>query len=298
MATRPSPTSRYDQYDGPDALNEHMRNPGDPDGVVAEELRRRQSQGHPEPPHSPEVHYRIKKHHLRKPNIHWNGILGALLILAALGAAYWMGFQRASNPPKSLISKPKIQHGRTAGAVAAPMTHYDSSIYAIGISYPDNWIISDTPAKLTITSPNYNMTTVGGKTVGHIIITLQNQQKTVPGFPAGGATASLESTKLTYTNPTANVQRAQTYVSYLDFGGINGIDAIYLTGNYGYKKGQVVPMSDVAKGDPLISVTFATCSVSYCTKGTPTPITLQTQSWATATFKSTIMNILQSLTVQ
>jgi len=284
--------SRYDD-ESDDELNEHWREPGDPDGVVAAELKLRQGLGHPKPPHSPVVRYHIKDWHM--PRVPWKTVLGVALVLATIGVAYWMGFQRAVHPPKKQTAQSQV-HGQTAETVVAPATHYDSTAYGIGVDYPNNWVVSDTPQKLTITSPNYTLTGLNEQTTGHVIVSVQNQQASVPGFPAGGATASLDSDKLTYKQPTS-VQRAQTYVSYLGYNSPSGIDALYLTGDNGYPKGQFVPMSDVVKGNPLIGVTFAKCSTSYCTKGTPAPVTLQAASWQNSKIKPVILNILQSITV-
>src|SRR5262249_437041 len=137
--------------------------------------------------------------------------------------------------------------------LAKPVTatkHYDSTKYTLSFDYPQNWIVAETDKKLTITSPNYPMKTRSGAEAGHVIVTIQNQQTSVPGYPSGGRVGSMESQKLTYKAPSA-VQGSETYLSFLGYSGSTGIDALYLTGDNGYQKGQAISMSDVARGNPL-----------------------------------------------
>src|SRR6185369_3064534 len=160
----------------------------------------------------------------------------------------------------------------------------------------DNWIVSDTASKLTVTSPNMKMSSTTGQVNAHVMMTIQNPQTSIPGFPSGGAMANLSSDKLTYKQPSS-VQRAQTYLSFLGYKNPNGVDALFLTGDNGYQSGQQVPMSDVVKGNPLVSVTFVKCEDTSCVNGTPVPITLLASSWKDASFKSDVIDLLQSLTL-
>ncbi|HSX06320.1 MAG TPA: hypothetical protein VLG92_01205 [Candidatus Saccharimonadia bacterium] len=284
--------NEYDD-DPDDELNEHWHEPGDPDGLVAEEERHSQEQSL-RPKGFSGANAQTGEQNGKSKRF-WKVVLGLLVLIMAAGAAYWFGSQRAAVPAKKPVGQTS-QHSQTTQNVIAPTTHYDSTIYAIGIDYPNNWVTSDTAQKLTITSPNIAMQATSGQTTGHITVTIQNQQTTLVSFPTAGATASLASDKLTYKQPTA-VQRAQTYLSYLGYTSGNELDALYLTGDNGYQQSQTIPMTDVVKGNPLVSVTFSTCGVSYCTKGTPTPVALKATSWQNASFRTTVLNILQSLTI-
>jgi len=217
-------------------------------------------------------------------------------VLAAVGAAYYVGSQHKTVPAKksTATTTPRKQISQLIKTV--PTAHYDSTTYGIGIDYPNNWAVSDTTAKLTIISPDVSMETPTSQTNGHVIVTVQNQQSAIAGFPADGAMASLGSDKLTYAQPTP-VQRAQTFLSYLGYSSADNLDALYLTGDAGYQQGQTIPLSDVIKGNPLVSVSFATCASDSCANETPKPVVLKASGWKDAAFKPIIVNILQSLAI-
>ncbi len=276
--------------DSDDELNEHWHEPGDPDGIVAKELHNQEQARRAS---SPDVGDAREKRH--KPKRFLKVVLGAAFVMAAAGVVYWIGSDQAATPSKKPVAQTSKSNDKQNAIV--PIVHYDSTAYSIGMDYPNSWAVSDTTEKLTVTSPSMKMSTPGGQINGHVIIAVQNQQTALSGFPTAGALASLASDKLTYKQPTS-VQRAQTYLSYLGFSSANTINALYLTGDAGYQQGQSIPLADVIKGNPLVSVTFASCSDSVCAKNsTQTPLVLQADSWKNAQFKSAILNILESLTI-
>ena len=116
-----------------------------------------------------------------------------------------------------------------------------------------------------------------------------------PWLMAGGAVAALASNHLTYKQPST-VQRAQTYESYLSYAATNGLDALYVTGDNGYQQGQQVPLSDVIKGNPLISVSFNACPDENCT--TPKPATLSASAWQSSSASKDVTNLLESIILQ
>jgi len=277
------PPTGKDYGDEPDKLNEHWDDPGDPDGVVAEEQQLKWQHSRPtvipEPP---------KKRH-------WPVVLVIIVLLAAATAgAYWLGSYKASAPAKK-TSTAQASQQQSAQAAAAPTKHYDSVTHTLSLDYPGNWVVSDTADKLTVTSPALKVASLNGAATGHIIVTIQNQQTSIPGYPSAGGIANLDSDKLTYKQPSS-VQRAQTYLSYVAYQSPNGVDTLFLTGDNGYQSGQQVPMSDVVKGNPLVSVTFATCTSDNCVNGPVKPITLLASSWNKAAFKPQVVELLQSLT--
>jgi hypothetical protein len=270
-----------------DALNEHVEDPGDPDGLVAAEKQHRWQHGKlaSEP--------RVIPPYDRKRS--WPLKVGVLLVVVlAVTAAYVLGYQKAHAP---IAAKQQVAQNKSERKLAPVVTttkHYDSTTHTLGLDYPQNWLVADTPDKLTVTSPEFAMTSLDGSTNGHIVLTIQNQQTSIAGYPGGGAAASIASDKLTYAHPSS-VQRAQTYLSYLGYGTPNGISALFLTGDNGYQEAQNVPLADVIRGNPLVSVVFQKCAKSFCTGGTSTPITLKADSWDHAAFKAPIITTLQSL---
>lgn len=281
-------TATEEVSDEEDELNEHVDDPGDPDGVHAAEEERRWREEHPVPPVIPGTTRRKRR---------WPKVLIILVLVAAAAVgAYWFGSSKGSAPAKEAATK--NSHTGTPNHPLVPAEtltkHYDSTIYTLSFDYPATWAVSDTTTKLTVTSPAMQLSTIGGKKVeAHIVVTVQNQQASIPGFPANGALATLASDKLTYKQPTS-VQRAQTYLSYLGYSTTNGLDALYITGDSGYQQGQQVPMSDVIKGNPLISVMFETCATD-CTSGTPAPQTLLASSWQATQASKDVTSLLESI---
>jgi hypothetical protein len=275
-----------------DELNEHWRDPGDPDGVIAaEEDRRWQAQQRGSSSVVP-----IKYHRKRR----WPKVLLVLVLLvAATYGAYWYGDRQGSSPaPKT--STAQTASPKPAQTTKAPLTtHYDSNTYTIGFDYLQTWKMADTATKLTVASPVMQFTTAAGKQVsGHILMTVRHKQTVISEFADGPARAALESQKLTYKNPTS-IQRAQTYLSFLRFASAQdtGLDALYITGDIGYMEGQAIQMADVTTGDPLINVTFANCASDDCSTGTVTLYDVALNTWQLKTVSQPVTDLLQLLTL-
>ena len=281
-------TPAEEEADEEDELNEHVEDPGDPDGVHAAEEEERWREEHPTPAAAP-----VSRRKRRWPKV----LIVLVVVAAAAVGAYWFGSIKGAAPAKKAAT-----HHANTGTPTHPLTpvgtatkHYDSTIYTLGFDYPASWVVSDTTTKLTVTSPAMQLSAIGGqKANAHVMVTLQNQQSTIPGFPPNGALATLASDKLTYKQPTS-IQRAQTYLSYLGYRTTNGLDALYITGDSGYQQGQQVPASDVVRGNPLISVTFATCTTSDCSSGTPTAVTLLASSWQATQASKDVTSLLESI---
>ncbi len=276
-----------EDFDDTDPLNEHIEEPGDPDGVHAADLERIWQEQHAEEATEPIVGRKKRR---------WPLLVTLfVVVLVCAAGAYWFGVRKAAAPaPKKTGTTPASQKQPTHEAVT-PTKHYDSVTYTLGFDYPETWTVSDTSARLSTTSPAVSLTRVDGTAMqAHVVVTIQNHQTTIAGFPASGAVAALISDKLTYKQPTA-VQRAQTYLSYLSYGKANGLDALYITGDTGYQQGQQVPMSDVAKGNPLVSVSFVTCPANDCSSGTPAPLTVLASKWPGTSISKQVVTLLQSM---
>jgi hypothetical protein len=275
--------------DESDELNEHVEEPGDPDGVHAADEERRWQETHPAPMATPAA---VPRHKRR-----WVVLLVIVLVAAAAVGAYWFGNRKADAPSPKTPPNNTHQQQSTKQPQNVPTKHYDSATYTLGFDYPETWTVSDTTAKLTVTSPAMQLVSASGaRENAHVVVTIQNQQSAIAGYPAGGAVAALESDKLTYKQPTS-IQRAQTYLSYLSYSQANGLNALYITGDNGYQQGQQVPMSDIVKGNPLISVTFETCTSDDCSTGTPTPVAILATDWKNAAANKDVTALLQSITL-
>lgn len=272
-----------------DELNEHWREPGDPDGLVAAEERQQWREIHPAAAVPPPVARRKKRR--------WPAVLLAIVLLAAATfGAYWIGDHQASGPSQQSASpaKPATKKHTAKQPAAVQTKQYSSTNYNLGFSYLTNWKLTDTATKLTVASPEVPMTMADGmKMNGHVLVTVQHKQTTIAGYPADGAVASLESQKLTYTLPSP-IQRAQTYLTFLSYKQADGLDAVYVTGDYGVVQHQLVPMDYIVANDPLVSVTFVTCATADCATGTVTPMTLLASSWQAASFSKQATDLIAS----
>jgi hypothetical protein len=267
-----------------DELNEHVHDPGDPDGVIEEEQHQQWQQADTIPS-------QVSPHTAYKPKRLWPKVLVTLIVL--IGAAYgsyWFGNREATSTQK----KQAVVSQKQATQAASPTTkHYDSSNYALGFDYPNNWVVNDSTSKLTVVSPAMRLTTAtGAKTSAHVVVMIQNQQTAIPNFPSSSATAVIASDHLTYAQPSS-VQRAQTYLSYLSYTTSNGLDTMYITGDNGYQQGQTVPMSDIIKGNPLIGVNFESCTDDNCSNGKP--ITLNASSWQSSVANGDVVSLIKSI---
>lgn len=274
--------------DEPDELNEMVQHPGDPDGVHAAEQERIWRQTHEGPEYTP--------HKAKTRKRRWPVIVALLIIIAAATAgAYWFGSHKAAAPATKGPETTQQNVKSDTQAATTTTKHYDSATYTLGFDYPVDWAISDTAAKLTVTSPAMRLAgTDGSAHETHVVVTIQNQQTTIPGYPSNGALAALESDHLTYKQPTA-VQRAQTYLTYLSYHQQNGLDQLFITGDNGYQQGQNVPMSDIVKSNPLISVSFETCASADCSSGNTAVATLQASDWKSAAANKQVTELLQSM---
>jgi len=276
-------------------FNLRVQDPGDPDGVVAAEKRMQWQEKHPiqnpNPPAAPAA---------PKPRRRWPlvVIFVVLLIGASIGA-YLIGTHQESKKQSAAnhATAPAEKPSKTQQQVTTQTKHYNSATYGLSFDYPADWTVSDTTAKLTVVSPAMQlMTAVGAKTDAHVMVTIQNQQTAITGFPTGGAVASLASDQLTYKQPSP-VQRAQTYLSFLSYTEPNGLDALYLTGDSGYQQGQAVPMSDIVKGNPLIGVGFVKCTSDACASDKLSPVTLQAGTWKSSNAGKAVASLLESIVI-
>jgi hypothetical protein len=149
---------------------------------------------------------------------------------------------------------------------------YDSRSSSIIFHYPSNWrVFNNHHGLIEITSPiskilNQNKQLVNGK----VKVTI-NQTDVVPPAFGNFAIAVLNSKIVNYTNPTS-LQRKQTYLTFAQYSEdsvVGSLNAIYLTGGFGYEFKQVIPIGDMEKLSPLIFISFEQCSNKTCSNLKP-----------------------------
>ncbi|MEJ0072884.1 MAG: hypothetical protein WDN27_02230 [Candidatus Saccharibacteria bacterium] len=113
-------------------------------------------------------------------------LLTIIIIAAAAYGAYWYGTRKANqdNPPaasQSSQKQPTKSAASTPAVTATPTKHYDSTNFTLGIDYPETWTVTDTPAKLTVVSPNLSFTSVNGTSAeGHVVEPFRTSRRLSP----------------------------------------------------------------------------------------------------------------------
>jgi hypothetical protein len=231
----------------------------------------------------------------------WLIVLLVLLLLAgaAAGAYLLLKKPKAAQPDTDKTATSQSTAKEPADdAEQADLKTYDSSNFALSFKYPSDWTVSDTTAGLTAMSPKTTLTASdGSQKSAAVVLHIRPQAASIPEFKAGSATAVLDSKNVTYSAP-ATGQRGSTYLSYLQYASTTtkgALDSIYITGNFGYKKGQNIPMTDAVKVNPLINVSFVDCTTA-CT-ATSQAISISASSWSSNALDQTVETMLRSLSI-
>lgn len=218
-----------------------------------------------------------------------------LIAAAALVAGYWFLIKpkpaKTTQQTQATVAKTETINSKT--------DHYDSNNFSLGFDYPHGWTLTDTSGsgRLTIVSPAMQLKDASGQSVnGQIVMTIRDKTQKLTEFDRGAALAVRDSEKIAYARPS-QIQRGSTYLSFLQYATTSGsgLDAIYITGDNGYQKNQTVPLVDVAKSDPVISIAFTKCSDTKCSNGTQ--LSLSQTAWDDNSFSKPLKSLLESLTI-
>jgi hypothetical protein len=225
----------------------------------------------------------------------WNYLIILLIIAVLAGTAYLLFLK----PKPAADKQAPAPQAQSNGQFSAKTTHYDSANFTLGFDYPQNWTLTDTAGsgRLSVVSPAVSLKDANGQQVtGQIIMSIRDKTQKLTEFDKGNANATQDSEKIAYTNPT-QTQRGSTYISFLQYASSStGLDGIYVTGDSGYQKGQDIPLIDISKVDPVISITFLKCADSKCS-GSGTPLSIDKSVWADASFSGSLKKMLQSLSI-
>lgn len=261
----------------------------------------------PPPPHKYTKHHSSKS--LAKPHklLYGAGIVILAAFLVAVGIIYFHKHPKSNNPSRhqqtaansSSASSSAQASTSTNTTPQIQSTSYTSVNYNTSFSYPSSWTVTDNAGSpLTITSPAMQLKAANGSNVlGQIVLTLTNKGNLPKAFGTQAA-AVLASQKITYTNPSPN-QAAASYVSFVQYATtttLGGMDAIYLSGNYGYQQAQTIPASDLSSVDPLAYFSFYSCLSSQCSTASGHPLTLAATDWSSSSFSAPLLLILTSFT--
>lgn len=232
-------------------------------------------------------------------------LLAAVVIICLViaGVVAWQHFShdKAKTPATTSTVRSATESSNNQTVAGTQTRTYTATDFNLSFQYPDTWtVVNNGTGPMTVTSPSTQLVSAPGqKVTGQIIMTIQAQGQLPAAFSAGIVLAVLNSQKYSYTNPTSS-QNVQTYLSFVQYAATTtkgGLDAIYLTGNDGYTKDQVIPSTDIAAIAPLITMTFFKCGNSACTENL-TPLTIADTSWSNNSFKAPIVNMLRSFAFQ
>lgn len=228
-------------------------------------------------------------------------IVVVVLLLAGGGYVYWQHSQSKPAAKSNPVATHQAQSQTDSAANQKVATKtYSSTNFGVTVNYPEAWsVTSDTAAGLIITSPVAQLTDASGSKVNGREVMSMVPKGQLPGAVGDGATAVLDSVKVNYTQPTGS-QRSSTYLTFAQYQATTtkgGLDAIYVTGNYGYQKTQNIPSTDLASVDPLISLSFQKCADTACTSNL-TALTIASADWSDTAFQAPIKTLLTSLAFQ
>jgi cytoskeletal protein RodZ len=222
-----------------------------------------------------------------------------IVCLVIAGVAAWQHFShsKAKTPTPTMAVQHASASSNNQTEAGTQIRTYTATNFSLNFKYPDTWtIVNNGTGPITVTSPSTQLVSATGQKVnGQVIMTIQAQGQLPAAFTAGTVLAVLSSQKYMYTDPTTS-QNVQTYLSFVQYSTTTtkgGLDGIYLTGNDGYTKDQVIPSTDVAAINPLITMTFYKCGNSACTMNL-TPLTIASTDWSNNSFKTPIVNMLRS----
>lgn len=223
-------------------------------------------------------------------------ILLIVVVLAAIGGGVFWFLSRDKSQP---VQQPaQTQQTPQASQTEVPVKEYESSAFGLSFSHPETWQVDDSKTGLlTLTSPVGGIKDESGTEVqGRVVLTFQTGVDKVPGYGTTNPVAALKSQKLTYAKPSQS-QRKQTYLSFVNFNGTDGIDSIYVTGDAGYQQGQAVPQVDVKKVDPTIRIVAEKCEGEVC-GGDAGTISMQASEWQSNPLLVQAEKLLTSLRVE
>jgi hypothetical protein len=232
-------------------------------------------------------------------------ILGIVVLVAAIGfAVYWFLLRDDAKKNNDTKQTNQSQGGNQQDdqpaqeLISTKTEHYVATNFSVEFDHPADWNVSETAGEgtLTVTSPALQLESATGETkTGQIVFMIRNSQQELKEFDGGNAEAVLASEKINYLKPSS-VQRGATYLSFLQYAASgDGLDGVYITGDYGYQKDQAIPKADVAPVDPRINLVFTECAADVC--GENTPLTVSADMWQNDDFAKPIKAIFQSLTV-
>jgi hypothetical protein len=223
----------------------------------------------------------------------------AILIVAAalVAGSYWFyKHKKTTDQPSEPVAT--SQSSAANFKISAKTKRYESVNFKLSFDYPTDWTAGkDNSDEISVLSPDLRLKNTEGKdVVGQIYFRIRAKGQPLTGFEDGEAKAVLDSQKIAYASPSL-VQRASTYISFLRYAkNTMGLDAIYITGDSGYKQGQSITQADIQKVDPIVSIEFYVCPDAGC-ENISGVSGISEEIWNNKNIATPLTNMLQSLII-
>lgn len=224
-------------------------------------------------------------------------IFAVVLLLAAAGAGVYFLLLKPKEPAQTPQTAQPAQTEQEPSVVES--AKYESTDLNLSFDYPENWKIDDAiEGLITVTSPVTKLKDVNGEQMdAKAVVTILSRGSEVPAFEGSSTAAAIQdSEKITYDSPSQS-QREETYLSFAAFGSA-GLDTVFITGDNGYQKDQLIPESDIKKSDPIISVKFFGCSDGECAGEGSGPYTAAVDEWSANQMLQAALAVLKSLRIE
>lgn len=223
-------------------------------------------------------------------------IFVVVLSLIIVGAAAYFFLLKPEPKQQTVQTSQPVQNQEQTEVVGTEK--YSSTSLRLSFDYPKNWKLDDaTQGLVKVESPVTKLSDINGESSdAKVVVTFLSAGSEVPAFEEASATAMIDSEKITYDSPSQN-QRKQTYLSFAGFGAA-GLDAVFITGDAGYQKEQIIPESDIKKIEPIISVTFYKCVDAVCGGEAAGAYTIAVDEWKSDSMLQAAQAMLESLRVE
>lgn len=211
-----------------------------------------------------------------------------------------------SSTSQTSTSSTTTSNDQTSSNTPSALTHsYTSNETALGLtlSYPDGWTVAPATTtasgtnNITVTSPVASFTDASGAHVnGKAVVTIRPGSAGISEL-SSGATAAQASVQIGYTNPAAG-QHKYPFVTFIHLSSgqkVSGaFEEVMITGLTSFSAGQTVAAASLGGLDPIISVTFYSCTSSAGSSCT-TPLSISNSTWTNNATAVTALNIFESL---
>lgn len=205
-------------------------------------------------------------------------VLVNVVMVGSSGYLFSVTKKSAANPDQA-SSKTNValtQNQSTDKTTAKPeepkIVHYSSEPLKLEFDYPSDWRIESDPSNKNIhlSSPLIKLNLADGSSAqAKVVIVIDEKYPgQLPYIVDNEARIVDNSQVITYSNPTT-VQRKETNLSFSKVSSAkvltdSGISSLFISGNYAYKKGELVSSKKYTGTNPFISVYASACLDSSC----------------------------------